>query len=155
MAKYPADERAHFLLGGAYFGRQEYDKAIAEYRKATELNPRFSPAYNLLGYAYRAVDQFGDAETAFRKYIELIPGDPNPYDSYAELLMKTGPVRRVRRAVPEGAQRGFALHALQGGHRHQPHAPGQARRGRGDDGRACTGPPGTTATGVTPCSPRG
>ena len=90
VAKYPEDERAHFLLGGAYFGRQEYDKAIAEYRKATELNPRFSPAYNLLGYAHRAVDQFDDAETAFRKYIELIPGDPNPYDSYAELLMKTG-----------------------------------------------------------------
>jgi len=90
VAKYPADERAHFALGGAYFGRQEYDKAIAEYRKATEINPQFSPAYNLLGYAYRAVDRFGDAEIAFKKYIELVPGDPNPYDSYAELLMKTG-----------------------------------------------------------------
>jgi tetratricopeptide (TPR) repeat protein len=90
VAKYPNDERAHFLLGGGYFGRQDYDKAIAEYRKATELNPKFSPAYNLLGYAYRAVEKFDDAETAFKKYIELVPGDPNPYDSYAELLMKTG-----------------------------------------------------------------
>jgi tetratricopeptide (TPR) repeat protein len=90
VAKYPGDERARFLLGGAYFGRQEYDKAIAEYRKATEINPRFSPAYNLLGYAYRALENHGDAEIAFKKYIELIPGDPNPYDSYAELLMKTG-----------------------------------------------------------------
>ena len=27
---------------------------------------------------------------AFKKYIELIPNDPNPYDSYAELLMKMG-----------------------------------------------------------------
>ncbi len=90
VAKYPGDERAHFLLGGAYFGRQEYDEAIAEYRKATEINPRYSPAYNLLGYAYRAVDKYEDAEVAFKKYIELIPGDPNPYDSYAELLMKTG-----------------------------------------------------------------
>ncbi len=33
---------------------------------------------------------FGEAERAFKKYIELIPGDPNPYDSYAELLMKMG-----------------------------------------------------------------
>ncbi len=90
VAKYPGDERAHFLLGGAYFGRQEYDKAIAEYGKATEINPRYSPAYNLLGYAYRAIDKYGEAETAFTKYIELVPGDPNPYDSYAELLMKTG-----------------------------------------------------------------
>ena len=30
------------------------------------------------------------AEKAFQKYIELIPNDPNPYDSYAELLMKEG-----------------------------------------------------------------
>ena len=90
VAKYPDDERAHFLLGGGYFGRQEYDKAIEEYRKATALNPGYSPAYNLLGYAYRQVERYDDAETAFRKYIDLIPGDPNPYDSYAELLMKTG-----------------------------------------------------------------
>ncbi len=29
-------------------------------------------------------------KTAFETYIELIPDDPNPYDSYAELLMRTG-----------------------------------------------------------------
>lgn len=90
VAKYPNDERAHFLLGGGYFAQQEFDQAIDQYRRATEINPNFSPAYNLLGYAYRQVQKYDDAETAFKKYIELIPGDPNPYDSYAELLMKTG-----------------------------------------------------------------
>src|SRR6478672_6904429 len=90
VAKYPNDERAHFLLGGGYFGQQDYDKAIAEYKRATEINPDYSPAYNLLGYAYKQVEKYDEAETAFKKYIELIPGDPNPYDSYAELLMKTG-----------------------------------------------------------------
>jgi tetratricopeptide (TPR) repeat protein len=90
VGKYPNDERARFLLGGGWFGRQEYDKAIEQYRKATEINPGFSPAYNLLGYAYRQVEKYPEAEAAFKKYIELIPGDPNPYDSYAELLMKTG-----------------------------------------------------------------
>ena len=34
--------------------------------------------------------KYPEAEQAFKKYIELIPDDPNPYDSYAELLMKTG-----------------------------------------------------------------
>jgi tetratricopeptide (TPR) repeat protein len=90
VAKYPEDERAHVLLGNALFGRQEYDSAIREYRAAVELDPRFSPADNQLGYAYRALERYDDAEGAFLKYIELIPGDPNPYDSYAELLMKTG-----------------------------------------------------------------
>ncbi len=31
-----------------------------------------------------------NAEKAFQKYIKLIPDDPNPYDSYAELLLKEG-----------------------------------------------------------------
>jgi tetratricopeptide (TPR) repeat protein len=90
VTKYPNDERAHFLLGNALFGQQQYDKAIEQYRKATEINPTFSPAYNSLGYAYRPLERYADAEVAFKRYIELIPGDPNPYDSYAELLMKTG-----------------------------------------------------------------
>jgi tetratricopeptide (TPR) repeat protein len=90
VAKYPGDERAHFLLGTGYFGQQEYDLAIEQYKKITEINPNYSPVYNQLGYAYRQVGKYDDAETAFKKYIELIPGDPNPYDSYAELLLKTG-----------------------------------------------------------------
>jgi len=88
VVAYPRDERAHFLLGGAYFGQQAMPKAIQEYRKAVEVAPDYAPAYNLLGYAERQVGEFGEAERAFKKYIELIPGDPNPYDSYAELLMK-------------------------------------------------------------------
>lgn len=90
VAKHPDDERAHFLLGNAYLGRQDYPKAVEHYQAAIRINPRFSPAYNSLGYTYRPMERYADAEVAFRKYIELIPGDPNPYDSYAELLMKTG-----------------------------------------------------------------
>jgi tetratricopeptide (TPR) repeat protein len=90
VAAYPGDERAHFLLGGAYFGQQDYSKAITEYQKSVELAPDYAPAYNLLGYAHRQAGQFSEAEQAFKKYIELIPNDPNPYDSYAELLMKMG-----------------------------------------------------------------
>jgi tetratricopeptide (TPR) repeat protein len=90
VAAYPNDERALFNLGNYYFGQQEYEQAIARYKKATELAPGYSPAYNILGYAYRQQGNYQDAEQAFKKYIELIPNDPNPYDSYAELLLKMG-----------------------------------------------------------------
>lgn len=87
---YPNDERAHNLLGGFYFGQQEYDKAIESYTKSTIIAPQFSQPYNQLGYSYRFLGDYQKAEEAFQKYIELIPNDPNPYDSYAELLMKMG-----------------------------------------------------------------
>jgi tetratricopeptide (TPR) repeat protein len=90
VAAYPNDERAHFNLGGYHFGQQEYAKAIAHYKRATEIAPDYSTAYNILGYAYRQNEAYNDAENAFKKYIELIPNDPNPYDSYAELLLKMG-----------------------------------------------------------------
>jgi tetratricopeptide (TPR) repeat protein len=90
VAAYPNDERAHFTLGGYYFGQQDYPKAIEHYKKATELNPNYSTAFNILGYAYRQNVDYANAESAFKKYIELIPNDPNPYDSYGELLLKMG-----------------------------------------------------------------
>jgi tetratricopeptide (TPR) repeat protein len=90
VAAYPQDERAHFNLGGYYFGQQDYARAIEHYKKATELAPSYSPAYNILGYAYRQAGDYNNAEQAFKKYIELIPNDPNPYDSYGELLLKMG-----------------------------------------------------------------
>jgi len=87
---YPDDERVQFNLGGYYFGQQDYDQAVAHYKKATEISPDYSPAYNLLGYSYRQQGNYSSAEDAFKKYVELIPNDPNPYDSYAELLLKMG-----------------------------------------------------------------
>lgn len=90
VAAHPNDERAHFQLGGYHFGQQDFTQAIEHYKKATELAPSYSPAYNILGYAYRQNGDYTNAEQAFKKYIELIPNDPNPYDSYAELLLKMG-----------------------------------------------------------------
>jgi len=90
VAAYPRDERAQFNIGGYYFGQQDFAAAIEHYKKATELAPSYSPAYNILGYAYRQKGDYANAEQAFKKYIELIPKDPNPYDSYAELLLTMG-----------------------------------------------------------------
>jgi len=90
VAAYPNDERAHFNLGGYYFGQQDFSSAIQHYKKATEIAPNYSPAYNILGYAYRQNGDYAKAEEAFKKYIQLIPNDPNPYDSLAELFLKMG-----------------------------------------------------------------
>src|SRR6266436_2583927 len=78
VAAHPNDERARLNLGNYYFGQQEYEQAIAHYKRATELAPDYSPAYNILGYSYRQQGNYQDAEQAFKKYIELIPNDPNP-----------------------------------------------------------------------------
>ena len=87
---YPNDERAHGLLGNHYFGQQMYEEAIDEYNQAIKINADYPQVYNQLGYSQRQLENFNEAEKAFQKYVELIPNDPNPYDSYAELKMKMG-----------------------------------------------------------------
>ena len=61
-----------------------------------------------MGYAYRTEGRYGEAEQAFKKYVELIPDDPNPYDSYAELLMKMGrfdeSIAQYRKALEQNPQ---------------------------------------------------
>ena len=90
VSMYPNDERARLTLGTFFFGQQEYDSAIGQLVRSVRIADKFAPSYNLLGYAYRQAGQYDNAETAFKKYTELIPGDANPYDSYAELLLKMG-----------------------------------------------------------------
>ena len=90
VAAYPKDERAHELLGLYYQTQQDYPASVEHFKAASELAPAYAPVYNTLGYVYRAMEKYPEAEQAFKKYTELLPGDPNPYDSYAELLLKEG-----------------------------------------------------------------
>jgi len=90
IAMHPGDKRAHNALAGLYFGQQKYGQAIEQYKEVTTLDPNWSQPYNQLGYAQRFLNDYDAAETSFLKYIELLPNEPNPYDSYAELLMKQG-----------------------------------------------------------------
>lgn len=87
---YPDDERALTQLGIYHFGQQEYAQAVEWFSRALAVNPSFPQAYNQLGYAHRFLGDIPAAEAAFRRYTELIPDDPNPFDSYAELLLKVG-----------------------------------------------------------------
>jgi len=87
---YPDDERVHFLLALNYDGFLENDLALKHYNLTTSINPNFAPVYNNMGYFFRRLNKYDEAEKAFLSYIKLIPNDPNPYDSYAELLLKMG-----------------------------------------------------------------
>jgi len=88
---YPQDKRVA-QLAGTFLGDSPADlgAALRHYKNATALDTRFGSAYNQIGYAQSRLGDYAAAEEAFKQYIVLRPGSPNPYDSYAELLMKMG-----------------------------------------------------------------
>ena len=90
VAMYPNDERTHMALGNFLNGQQDFAGAAEHFAHATEVNNEFAPAFNALGYAKRSLEDFDGAKAAFETYVALIPGEANPHDSYAELLMEMG-----------------------------------------------------------------
>jgi len=90
VATYPHDERAHMQLGTYHFGLQDYAAAVEHLGHAAAINPQFAGAQNMLGYSHRGLEEFDDAKAAFARYVELLPDEANPYDSYAELLLEMG-----------------------------------------------------------------
>ena len=87
---HPADKRAHSQMGFYYRSIGDDATALRHFTQAVKLDKNYAPAYNNIGYSNLSLGRYGDAEQAFKTYIKLIPKNPNPYDSYAELLMKTG-----------------------------------------------------------------
>jgi len=90
MKLHPQDERTHMALGNYHNGQQNFPEAVKHFGHATTINPDFAGAFNSLGYAHRSNDNLDGAKQAFERYVQLIPDEANPYDSYAELLMEMG-----------------------------------------------------------------
>ncbi len=86
VEKYPNDPRTHNDLGNYFYLQKDWAAAIEQYLIANQLDSTFSEPYNGLGYSYRYQGNIPSAERYFLKYLGLNPDDPNPYDSYADLL---------------------------------------------------------------------
>jgi len=78
----------------AAFGRKEYDKAIADYTKAIQIDPKFASAYSNRGSAYGMKGEYDKAIADFNKAMELNPG--------IMYLYQTGAARTMKRATRQG-----------------------------------------------------
>ena len=90
LLSYPSDKRVNMKAGQYYYNLNNYSTALIHYKKVTELDKDFASAYNRIGYCQSELNNYEEAEKAFQIYIKLIPDKANPYDSYAEFLLKTG-----------------------------------------------------------------
>lgn len=90
LLSYPSDKRVNMKAGQYYYNLNDYSTALIHYKKVTELDKDFASAYNRIGYCQSELNNYEEAEKAFQINIKLIPDKANPYDSYAEFLLKTG-----------------------------------------------------------------
>ena len=73
---------ARLLMGATKLSVQDYAGALADFKRAVELNPSLPDLYSYYGMALAATGDTPNAETAFRKELET---NPNDYTSNLQL----------------------------------------------------------------------
>lgn len=77
VAMYPSYVRAHNNLGVLYLKAGLKDKALTEFSKAVEFDPKFAPGYVNLARVSISEGNFAEAEPALKKAIEADPSGLN------------------------------------------------------------------------------
>ena len=90
VAMYPKDKRllciaAHWLLS-----QKSYDPAKSLLQRALALDAKYPSALGDLGKIYAATGDFQHAFAAMERCVTLLPNEPTPQQSYAEILRKGG-----------------------------------------------------------------
>jgi Tfp pilus assembly protein PilF len=67
--------------GNTWYNKKEYDKAITDYDKAIEINPKYALAFYNRGFAWVAKEKYNKAIADYDKIIEINPDSASAYVS--------------------------------------------------------------------------
>jgi tetratricopeptide (TPR) repeat protein len=90
LEMYPKDKHLLYLAGNWLMGENGDDQARGIMEKALALDKNFPAALNDLAYLYARNREFDKAFADMDRYVALLPKEPNPHDSYGELLRMAG-----------------------------------------------------------------
>ena len=71
------DYAAFVSRGLAYYEKNDYDQAIADYTQATKLDPKQAPAFYDRGLAYYKKNDYDHAIADYTQAIQIDPKDPD------------------------------------------------------------------------------
>ena len=84
------DKYVLYLAGRWFVDQHDAQRAAPLFEKVLVFDPEFTPVLNRLGYSYAAMGDMTRAEAMMRRYVAVMPADPNPEDSYGDILFKAG-----------------------------------------------------------------
>ncbi len=90
LEMYPKDKHLIYLAANWLMNENGDDQAQRLLEKALALDKNYPAALNDLAYEYARSRQFAKAFAAMDRYVALLPTEPNPHDSYGELLRMAG-----------------------------------------------------------------
>jgi len=90
LEMYPKDKHLYYLAGNWLMVENGDDQAHRFFEKALAIDKNFPAALNDLAYVDARNRNFAKALAAMDRYVALLPNEPNPQDSYGELLRMAG-----------------------------------------------------------------
>jgi len=90
LEMYPKDKHLLYLAGNWLMGENGDEQALRIMEKALAIDKKFPAALNDLAYLYARNREFAQAFADMDRYVALLPKEPNPQDSYGELLRMAG-----------------------------------------------------------------
>lgn len=90
LEMYPKDKHLLYLAGNWLMGENGDEQALKLMEKALALDKNYPAALNDLAYLYARNREFAKAFADMDRYVALLPTEPNPQDSYGELLRMAG-----------------------------------------------------------------
>jgi tetratricopeptide (TPR) repeat protein len=84
------DKYLLYLAGRWFVDERDPSRAIPLFERVLQIDPEFTPVLNRLGYSYAAMGDMPRAEALMQRYVAAMPRDPNPEDSYGDILFKAG-----------------------------------------------------------------
>jgi tetratricopeptide (TPR) repeat protein len=91
LQSYPRDKHLHWLAGWwLLVDHNQSQRAAAMFERVIEIDPKFADAYNEAAYCYARQNNFEKAFSYIKRYTELVPNEPNPQDTFAEISRMAG-----------------------------------------------------------------
>lgn len=90
LEMYPQDKHLLYLAGNWLMGENGDDQAQRLLEKALAIDKVYPAALNDLAYVDARNQRFAKALAGMERYVASLPQEPNPQDSYGELLRMAG-----------------------------------------------------------------
>jgi tetratricopeptide (TPR) repeat protein len=98
------------IIEDIYGRKSQYDKAISDYSKAIEINPKSALTYNNRGNVYAAKGQYDKAISDYNKAIEINPSDAGAYNNRAIAYSDKGQYDKAWDDVHKAESLGYKVH---------------------------------------------
>ena len=91
LTSYPHDKHLYWLAGWwLQLDQNQSQRAAAMFERVMQIDPKFADAYNEAAYCYARQGDMDKAFADIKRYTELVPNEPNPQDSFAEISRMAG-----------------------------------------------------------------